>query len=231
MNRIILGIETSCDDTSIAIMKNGKLLSNVTFTSNNINKKYGGIVPELSARYHCKHIDHVFKQCVKKAKIFLVIVEGVLNISSSILENLYSKYEKLDIQNRLEDYLKINKIFSNMFNLFFQCIIRTYKKYNIKNENIFNIYYNISFIGIKLLVDINAKDNNRIISWTGDKTIDKDMNAMKINIFKFLNYQVSITENTITDKNKVENHNQLIKIILSNLEWLIMNKFTYLIKI
>ena len=169
--------------------------------------------------------------CVKKAKIFLVIVEGVLNISSSILENLYSKYEKLDIQNRLEDYLKINKIFSNMFNLFFQCIIRTYKKYNIKNENIFNIYYNISFIGIKLLVDINAKDNNRIISWTGDKTIDKDMNAMKINIFKFLNYQVSITENTITDKNKVENHNQLIKIILSNLEWLIMNKFTYLIKI
>ena len=69
MNRIILGIETSCDDTSIAIMKNGKLLSNVTFTSNNINKKYGGIVPELSARYHCKHIDHVFKQCVKKTKI------------------------------------------------------------------------------------------------------------------------------------------------------------------
>ena len=69
MNRIILGIETSCDDTSIAIMKNGKLLSNITFTSNDINKKYGGIVPELSARYHCKHIDHVFKQCVKKTKI------------------------------------------------------------------------------------------------------------------------------------------------------------------
>ena len=169
--------------------------------------------------------------CVKKAKAFLIILEGLLNISSSILENLYSKYEKLDIQNKLEDYLKICKIFSNMFNLFFQCIIRTYKKYNIKNENIFNIYYNISIIGIKLLVDINAKDNNRIISWTGDKTIDKDMNTMKINIFKFLNYQVSITENTITDKNKEENHNQLIKIIILNLEWLIMNKFTYLIKI
>ena len=69
MNRIILGIETSCDDTSIAIMKNGKLLSNITFTSNDINKKYGGIVPELSARFHCKYIDYVFKQCIKEAKI------------------------------------------------------------------------------------------------------------------------------------------------------------------
>lgn len=60
MNRIILGIETSCDDTSIAIMKNGKLLSNITFTPNNINKKYGGIVPELSARFHCEYIDKAF---------------------------------------------------------------------------------------------------------------------------------------------------------------------------
>lgn len=169
--------------------------------------------------------------CIKGEKEFLVILEGVLNISFSILENLYCKYEKLDVKINSEDYLKFYKIFMNIFHLFFQCILRTYKQYKIKNENISNIYDKILIIGIKLLVNLKSQDNNRIISWTGNKDIDDNVNMMKINIFKFLNYQITINDDMIMDKNKEENHNLFIKIIVSNLEWLIMNKFTYLIKI
>lgn len=69
MNKIILGIETSCDDTSIAIIKNNKLLSNIIVNSIKQNKKYGGIVPELAARNHCKYIDKVCKLALTKAKL------------------------------------------------------------------------------------------------------------------------------------------------------------------
>ena len=66
---IILGIETSCDDTSIAIMKDGKVLANVTSSSTKVHEHYGGIVPELAARKHCTNVDKIFKQAIKIAKI------------------------------------------------------------------------------------------------------------------------------------------------------------------
>ena len=48
---IILGIESSCDDTSAAILKNGILLSNVT-ANQKVHEKYGGVVPELASMAH-----------------------------------------------------------------------------------------------------------------------------------------------------------------------------------
>lgn len=68
-NLIILAIETSCDDTSIAINKNGNLLCNVTETSLKQHQEYGGIVPEIASRSHCELIDKVFKQALKLANI------------------------------------------------------------------------------------------------------------------------------------------------------------------
>ena len=47
----ILGIESSCDDTSAAVLRNGVLLSNVT-ASQDVHKAYGGVVPELASRAH-----------------------------------------------------------------------------------------------------------------------------------------------------------------------------------
>ena len=47
----ILGIESSCDDTSAAVMKNNLLLSNVT-ASQKVHEEYGGVVPELASRAH-----------------------------------------------------------------------------------------------------------------------------------------------------------------------------------
>ncbi|MDD4288459.1 MAG: tRNA (adenosine(37)-N6)-threonylcarbamoyltransferase complex transferase subunit TsaD, partial [Atribacterota bacterium] len=56
-NKIILGIETSCDETSVAIVENGKkVLSNIVSSQIEIHKKYGGVVPEIASRQHMKHI-------------------------------------------------------------------------------------------------------------------------------------------------------------------------------
>ena len=164
-------------------------------------------------------------------KYFLNGLGGILTISSSMIQNLYNEYEKINTEQNFEDYLKFNTMFMNAFELFFQCNFKASKRLKINDENISKIFDNIFIIGAKLLVNLKAKDNNRIISWTENDKIDKNINSMKIKIFRFLNLQVNDIGQIIIDKNKIEMHDQLIKIILSNLEWIIMNKYAYLIKL
>lgn len=164
-------------------------------------------------------------------KYFLSCLEEVLSLSLSMIQNLYNEYEKINIEQNLQDYLKFNDIFSNSFELFFQCNFKASKRFSIKDENTLNSFNNLFIIGAKILVNVKAKDNNRIISWTGNDKIDKNINSMKIKIIKFLNLQVNDLPIIIMDKNKIEMHDQLIKIILSNLEWIIMNKYTYIMKL
>ncbi|MBQ7987554.1 MAG: tRNA (adenosine(37)-N6)-threonylcarbamoyltransferase complex transferase subunit TsaD, partial [Bacteroidaceae bacterium] len=64
----ILGIESSCDDTSAAVMKNGILLSNVT-ASQAVHEAYGGVVPELASRAHEQNIVPVVDQALKRAGV------------------------------------------------------------------------------------------------------------------------------------------------------------------
>ncbi|MCF7908368.1 MAG: tRNA (adenosine(37)-N6)-threonylcarbamoyltransferase complex transferase subunit TsaD [Candidatus Omnitrophica bacterium] len=64
-----LGIETSCDETSCAILKNNKVLSNVTLSSLSEHKKYGGVVPEIATRAHLVSIDRVVELATIKAKV------------------------------------------------------------------------------------------------------------------------------------------------------------------
>ena len=60
---LILGIESSCDDTSVAIVKNGReVLSNVISSQIDIHKLYGGVVPEIASRYHTKIIQYCFDE-------------------------------------------------------------------------------------------------------------------------------------------------------------------------
>jgi len=66
----ILGIESSCDDTSAAILKNDKVLSNI-IANQDIHKNYGGVVPELASRAHLSNIIPVVESAIKKAKISL----------------------------------------------------------------------------------------------------------------------------------------------------------------
>ena len=64
----ILGIESSCDDTSAAVLRNGELLSNVT-ASQAVHEAYGGVVPELASRAHQQNVVPVVDQAVKRAGI------------------------------------------------------------------------------------------------------------------------------------------------------------------
>ena len=64
----ILGIESSCDDTSAAVLRNGVLLSNVT-ASQEVHSAYGGVVPELASRAHQQNIVPVVDQALKRAGI------------------------------------------------------------------------------------------------------------------------------------------------------------------
>lgn len=65
---VILGIESSCDDTSAAVLRNGVLLSNVT-ASQAVHEAYGGVVPELASRAHQQNIVPVVDQALKRAGV------------------------------------------------------------------------------------------------------------------------------------------------------------------
>ena len=65
---IILGIESSCDDTAAAVVCNGTILSNIV-ANQEVHKSYGGVVPELASRAHEQHIVPVIDQAIKKAGI------------------------------------------------------------------------------------------------------------------------------------------------------------------
>lgn len=68
MDTIILGIESSCDDTSAAVIKNGVLLSNVV-ANQSVHESYGGVVPELASRAHQQNIVPVVNEALKRAGV------------------------------------------------------------------------------------------------------------------------------------------------------------------
>ena len=72
----ILGIESSCDDTSAAILKNGIVLSNI-IANQNIHKKYGGVVPELASRAHLSNIIPVIDAALKESNVKLEQISAI----------------------------------------------------------------------------------------------------------------------------------------------------------
>lgn len=72
----ILAFETSCDDTSVAVCSNGKILSNIT-ASQKVHEEYGGVVPELAARAHLQHIVPVTEAALKKAGVDLKNIDAI----------------------------------------------------------------------------------------------------------------------------------------------------------
>lgn len=68
MNTTILGIESSCDDTSAAVIRDGVLLSNI-IAGQKVHEAYGGVVPELASRAHLQNIIPVVDQAIKQAGI------------------------------------------------------------------------------------------------------------------------------------------------------------------
>jgi N6-L-threonylcarbamoyladenine synthase len=68
---VTLGIETSCDETAVAVLKGDKVLSNEVASSMHLHRRYGGVVPEIATRYHVEAINYCFKEALAKANLSL----------------------------------------------------------------------------------------------------------------------------------------------------------------
>lgn len=74
----ILGIETSCDETSAAVVKNGKeILSNVISSQMDVHERFGGVVPEIASRKHAEQITLIIEKTLHEADISLDDVHAV----------------------------------------------------------------------------------------------------------------------------------------------------------
>ena len=79
---IILGIETSCDETAVSLIQDDdsgipKILSNVISSQFDIHKEFGGVVPELAARSHVEKIDLIAKKAIKESGVSLDKVSAI----------------------------------------------------------------------------------------------------------------------------------------------------------
>ena len=78
----ILGLETSCDETAAAVVRRddggaGEILSNVVLSQIADHAPYGGVVPEIAARVHVKHLDRLVAQAMAEAKLTFSRLDGV----------------------------------------------------------------------------------------------------------------------------------------------------------
>ncbi len=76
-NPIILGIESSCDETACAVLKGRKILSNRIVSSSEEQAKYGGVVPEIASRLHTEAVDEVCKAALEDANLKAADVDAV----------------------------------------------------------------------------------------------------------------------------------------------------------
>lgn len=120
----ILAFETSCDETSVAVVENGtKVLSNIISTQIDIHKEYGGVVPEIASRHHIENILPVFNEAMEKAKCTLEDIDyiAVTNtpglIGSLLVGLMFAK--SLSYANKIP-IIPINHIDGHIFSNFIE---------------------------------------------------------------------------------------------------------------
>ena len=75
---VILGIETSCDETAAAVVEDGRAVrSNVLYSQIEIHAKYGGVVPEIAARNHVQKLPYIVEQALEQAGKVLADIDAV----------------------------------------------------------------------------------------------------------------------------------------------------------
>lgn len=74
---ITLGIETSCDETAVAVLKDRQILSNIVSSSMHLHSKYGGIVPEIATRHHVEVINYCLREAISQAGVKLNAIDLV----------------------------------------------------------------------------------------------------------------------------------------------------------
>lgn len=154
-NIITLGIESSCDETSVAVVKNGReVLSNVINSQIKIHEKYGGVVPEIASRNHIEAISGVTKQALEEAKITFEDIDiiactcgpglvGALLVGVSYAKALsYALNKPLIGTNHIEGHIAANYITHKNLTQPFLCLIVSgghTHLVHIKNYNEFEI--------------------------------------------------------------------------------------------
>lgn len=95
---VVLGVETSCDETAVAIVKDGKeVIASVVYSQIDIFEKFGGVIPEVASRKHIQKITIVFDECLKQANmkpsdIDLVAVTTHPGLIGSLLVGINAAY-------------------------------------------------------------------------------------------------------------------------------------------
>ena len=133
---LILGIESSCDETSVAVVKNGReVLSMVTNTQIDIHKLYGGVVPEIASRNHVMNIDTVYLEALAKAGVTIDDIDaiavtygagllGALIVGVNFAKALaYSTGKPLIAVNHIEGHIAANYIAHKELKPPFACLI------------------------------------------------------------------------------------------------------------
>ena len=101
----ILAIESSCDETAVAITENGKLLSNVVATQISVHEKFGGVMPEIASRLHCENITVCLTEALEEAHVKLEDIDafavtrgpgliGCLHVGLQAAKTLAMLYQK-----------------------------------------------------------------------------------------------------------------------------------------
>ena len=132
----VLGIESSCDETSVAVVKNGReVLSMVTNTQIDIHKLYGGVVPEIASRNHVMNIDTVYQEALKQANMTIDDIDaiavtygagllGALIVGVNFAKALaYSTGKPLVAVNHIEGHIAANYIAHKDLKPPFACLI------------------------------------------------------------------------------------------------------------
>ncbi|MBQ7466607.1 MAG: tRNA (adenosine(37)-N6)-threonylcarbamoyltransferase complex transferase subunit TsaD [Clostridia bacterium] len=133
---LILGIESSCDETSISVVKNGReVLSNVISSQIDIHKLYGGVVPEIASRNHVINIDTVLDEALKASGVTLDDIDaiavtygagllGALIVGVNFAKALaYANNKPLIAVNHIEGHIAANYIAHHDLKPPFACLI------------------------------------------------------------------------------------------------------------
>ena len=133
---LVLGIESSCDETSVSVVKNGReVLSLVTNTQIDLHKLYGGVVPEIASRNHVVNIDSVYEEALKQAKVTIDDIDviavtygagllGALIVGVNFAKALaYATGKPLIAVNHIEGHIAANYIAHKDLKPPFVCLI------------------------------------------------------------------------------------------------------------
>ncbi|MCP4649046.1 MAG: tRNA (adenosine(37)-N6)-threonylcarbamoyltransferase complex transferase subunit TsaD [PVC group bacterium] len=121
---LTLGIETSCDETAAAVIKNGKtVISSCVSSSVHLHSKFGGIIPEIASRFHLEYISPVVNKALKKAnvplaKIKLIAVTNTPGLVGSLLVGV-SFAKALSFATEIP-FIGVNHINAHLFSPFLQ---------------------------------------------------------------------------------------------------------------